>query len=114
MEVVHSDFSRPNSTTIQENSSLGVNGIFIEENEDPQPQTSIMDVSTNELPAIPTAIEVDVQDFDFSSFVVIIFWIIICNDNSYYIVSDIFDQWFYRSVIDNNYYYSYFFVFILF
>ena len=40
MEVVHSDFSRPNSTTIQENSSLGVNGIFIEENEDPQPGPS--------------------------------------------------------------------------
>ena len=81
---------------------------------DPQPQTSIRDVPTNELPAIPTANEVDVQDCDFSSFVVIISWIFIFSDNNYYIVSYIFDQWFYRSVIDNNYYYSYFFVFILF
>ena len=59
MEVVDCDFSGPNSATFQD-PSLGDNVIALEDNEDPQPQTSIMANSTNELPAIPSKIEVDV------------------------------------------------------
>ena len=65
MEVVDCDFSRPNSATFQENQSLRDNVIVLGENEDPQ--TSIMANSTNELPAIPTTIEVDVQVYQSGS-----------------------------------------------
>ena len=67
MEGVDCDFSRPNSATFQEYPSLGDNVIVLVENEDPQPQTSIMANSTNELPAIPTTIEVDVQVYQSGS-----------------------------------------------